>query len=157
MSVSAACAIGALLMRSPDLAPGPGRAELILETRAPTSVRYDSPLLGDVTHELSGAAPENILGACPALVSQLPPHVRLATDEDRRKASMHVPIPGGPPLESPFVFTLNTPVVDPSGHQATVLVTYDCSGLCGGGVAFRFRRTATGWVSYGQPRTLWVS
>ena len=157
MSVAAACAIGALLLGSSELKLGPGRSELVLETGPPTSVRYDAPQLGDVASELAGAEPTNILTVCPALLTRLPSHVRSATEEDRRKAAIDIPVPNAPSLESVYVSSLNAPVIDPSGRNAVVLATYACSGLCGGGMAFRFRRTSVGWTRHGRAQSLWVS
>lgn len=152
--LSAACAIGALMLAAPELGDGP---HTIVDTGRPGAYGAAQDAAMTVRPGSDGARPTNIFTACPALLTRLPARITPATDQDRQDAGRSIARPSEPPVRSVVVYRVDAPVFDRTGRRATVTMTYVCPGLCGGGVAFDFRRIGHGWRRDGEARPLWVS
>jgi hypothetical protein len=99
---------------------------------------------------------EGLVHECPQLARHLPQGYNPADDDARSRAAEHVPTPR-PSRPPAVIYTLGVPVIAADGHSATVTITSECSGLCGGSAVYRYVRTPQGWRRDGKPRSLWVS
>ena len=99
---------------------------------------------------------EGLLHECPQLARRLPQGYKPADADARSRAAEHVPTPG-PSRPPAVIYTIGVPVIAANARSATVTITSECSGLCGGSTVYRYVRTSQGWRRDGKPRTLWVS
>lgn len=153
-AAAAACAIGALMLRSPVLQPHGASATVVEAERTPQADYARLPL-GPAKARFAGGTPQNLFLACPQLLDRLPPGLAAATPEDRL-ASRPVPPPAEAAGRPVTLLTAYAPVVSRSGRHAAALVTSICPGLCGGGWMLRFRRVRGRWEAWGRAEWLWV-
>ena len=101
-------------------------------------------------------ARDDLMRLCPALAHKLPAGYLAADGDARSRAAEHVPTEGvqRPPA---LIITIAVPNIALDGRSATVLVTTECSGLCGSGAEYRYTRTHKGWRREGKSRIRWVS
>ena len=88
---------------------------------------------------------KDLLDVCPELRRLIPAGYPPADDEARKRASIHVPVPGQSNTPGTEIFSIDPPRIASNGKTALVTMRYDCSGLCGGYTEFRYVRTPTGW------------
>jgi hypothetical protein len=144
VGTEAACRLGAEVIREES------SASLLVfegtEQRLPnySGFVHDPHLAGkippDIEHAADRATPSNLFVACPALAGELPQGARMATDEDRAKLRG----PGAPPR--PYITTIETPVLDPSGSVALVFEYHDCGDLCGNGGLYLYSHVDGRWM-----------
>lgn len=144
VGIEAVCRLGSELIREES-----SGARLVLEgteRRLPnySSFVHDPHLAGKIPRDIEPAAdeatPSNLFLDCPALAGELPQGARMATDQDRAK------LRGPRPPPRPYITTIETPVVDPSGSVALVFEYHDCGDLCGYGGLYLYRHVDGRWM-----------
>ncbi|MBW4331935.1 hypothetical protein KY084_13765 [Stakelama sp. CBK3Z-3] len=131
----AVCAIGKALLHDIAIPADSGNGPALLNPERPTPSLFDR---------------------CPDLRQNLPQGLKIADAETLARASQH----GPQSLDGDHigVYQIAPPEIKPGTNLATISVTYECRGLCGQGLTFRYRKNADGvWVEDGKPRTNWVS
>lgn len=99
---------------------------------------------------------DELMKLCPTLARALPAGYLAADDDARSRAAEHAPTPGVQ-RPSALIVTIAIPSIAQDGRSATVMVTTECSGLCGSGTEYRYTRTHKTWRRQGKPRARWVS
>ena len=127
-----------------------GRAELRDLPPADTSGRSDSFYAAQDTNR------RDLLVVCPKLQGGLPPGYRMADDDARRRAALHAPLPGVTTRPA-FIYIAQASQMSADLRAATIRLSYECTGLCGGDFEAHYIRTAKGWRRQGEVRTLSVS
>lgn len=90
---------------------------------------------------LTKQPPVNLFVACPDLASRLPAGTRLATDADRAAVQRLGQMP-----PRTYIGRIAAPSIAADGRTALVMEFTKCSGLCGGGSLYVYKRVGERWV-----------
>ena len=152
--MAVAAALLALPLAASSAPPGPAVCTLGRRIVADLAdrMRSDSGQVYVAARRDDGTA--TLLSRCPRLLDMSPARLALTDEPARHRAADHGPGVRGPHAT---VFWIATPVFASDRRSATVTLTYDCSGLCGGEFEQRYRRTRDGWRADGDVHTKRVS
>lgn len=146
--------------RSADLAGAPryhhAACELgaVILARLPeTGMPRDDQSVYDASGDFEGAdrSSSNLFKACPELSSQLPAHVRVATDDERKRAT---DLRATDPLT---IFWVSAPTFHRDFTEAEVWSGYRCPGLCAGTFVSVYKHRRGRWTLTVGPRLVSVS